>query len=89
MQEILFYRELDFSLKSIAEILASPNYDKRKALAEQKRLLTLKKDRLERLIEALEQAEKGEITMSAIDNSEYETARQQYVRRKPSPPSAP
>lgn len=78
MQEILFYRELDFPLKSIAEILASPNYDKQKALAEQKRLLTLKKDRLERLIAALEQAEKGEITMSAFDNSEYETARQQY-----------
>ena len=78
MQEILFYRELDFPLKSIAEILASPNYDKEKALAEQKRLLTLKKNRLERLIAALEQAEKGEITMSAFDNSEYETARQQY-----------
>ena len=78
MQEILFYRELDFPLKSIVEILASPNYDKRKALAEQKRLLTLKKDRLERLIAALEQAEKGEITMSAFENSEYETARQQY-----------
>ena len=78
MQEILFYRELDFSLKSIAEILASPNYDKQKALAEQKRLLTIKKARLERLIAALEQAEKGEITMSAFDNSEYETARQQY-----------
>lgn len=78
MQEILFYRELDFPLKSIAEILASPNYDKQKALVEQKRLLTLKKDRLERLIAALEQAEKGEITMGAFDNSEYETARQQY-----------
>ncbi len=78
MQEMIFYRELDFSLKSIAEILASPNYDKQKALAEQKRLLTLKKDRLTRLIAALEQAEKGEITMSAFDNSEYETARQQY-----------
>ena len=78
MQEILFYRELDFPLKSIAEILASPNYDKQKALAEQKRLLTIKKNRLERLIAALEQAEKGEITMSAFDNSEYDTARQQY-----------
>ena len=78
MQEILFYRELDFSLKSIAEILASPNYDKQKALAKQKRLLTLKKARLTRLIAALEQAEKGEITMSAFDNSEYEIARQQY-----------
>lgn len=78
MQEILFYRELDFPLKSIAEILSSPNYDKRKALAEQKRLLILKKNRLERLISALEQAEKGGITMNAFDNSEYETVRQQY-----------
>ncbi len=78
MQEILFYRELDFPLKSIAEILASPNYDKQNAIAKQKQLLTLKKERLERLIAALEQAEKGEITMSAFDNSEYETARQQY-----------
>ena len=78
MQEILFYRELDFSLKSIAELLASPNYNKQKALAKQKQLLMLKKDRLERLITALEQAEKGEITMSAFDNSEYETTRQQY-----------
>ena len=25
MQEILFYRELDFSLKSIGEILSAPN----------------------------------------------------------------
>ena len=49
MQEILFYRELDFPLKSIGEILSSPNYDKSKALKEQKQLLTLKKERLERL----------------------------------------
>lgn len=78
MQEILFYRELDFPLKSIAEILSSPNYDKQKALTEQKRLLQLKKERLERLIAALEQAEKGRLIMNAFDNSEYETTRQQY-----------
>ena len=78
MQEILFYRELDFPLKSIAKIFASTNYDKQNAIAKQKQLLTLKKERLERLIAALEQAEKGEITMSAFDNSEYEIARQQY-----------
>ena len=29
MQEILFYRELDFSLKEISMILSSPNYDQR------------------------------------------------------------
>ena len=78
MQEILFYRELDFELKSIAEILSSPDYDKQKALAEQRKLLILKKERLERIIDALDGAEKGTITMSAFDNSDYETARKQY-----------
>ena len=78
MQEILFYRELDFSLKSIAEILSSPDYDKQKALAEQRKLLILKKERLERIIDAFDGAEKGKITMSAFDNSDYETARNRY-----------
>ena len=72
MQEILFYRELDFSLKSIGEILSSPNYDKNKALKEQKQLLILKKERLERLISAIDSAEKGENVMTAFDNSEFE-----------------
>ena len=72
MQEILFYRELDFSLKSIAEILSSPDYDKSKALNEQKQLLTLKKERLERLISAIDGAVKGENVMKAFDNSEFE-----------------
>ena len=72
MQEILFYRELDFSLKRIEEILSSPNYDKSTALNEQKQLLTLKKERLERLISAIDDAVKGEYVMTAFDNSEFE-----------------
>lgn len=81
MQEILFYRELDFSLKSIAEILSFPNYNKSKALTEQKRLLTLKKERLERLILALDSAVKGEnvLNMHLFDNSEFEKAREKYA----------
>ncbi len=72
MQEILFYRELDFSLKSISDILSSPDYDKNKALKEQKHLLTLKKERLERLISAIDDAVKGENVMKAFDNNEFE-----------------
>lgn len=72
MQEILFYRELDFSLKDIQEILSSPNYDKQTALQEQKKLLTLKKERLERLIVAIDGATKGENIMSAFDNKEFD-----------------
>ena len=72
MQEILFYRELDFSLKSIEEILSSPNYDKTQALKEQKQLLILKKERLDNLISAIDGAMKGENVMKAFDNTEFE-----------------
>ena len=72
MQSILFYRELDFPLKSIREILSSPEYDQQRALSEQKKLLTLKKERLERLIAAIDNAAKGENIMTAFDNSEFE-----------------
>lgn len=72
MQEILFYRELDFSLKSIKEILTSPNYDKNKVFNEQKELLILKKERLEKIIFAIDAAMEGENVMSVFDNSEFE-----------------
>ncbi len=72
IQEILFYRELDFSLKSIKDILSSPNYDTKKALSEQKKLLTLKKERLNRLISAIDDAMEGENIIMAFDNNEFE-----------------
>lgn len=73
MQQILFYRELDFPLKSIQKILSNPNHNKAAALAQQRKLLLLKKERLERLICAIDTAAKGEDMMKAFDNSEYET----------------
>lgn len=79
MQEILFYRELNFSLKQIAAILASPNYDKAQALAAQKELLILKRDRLDQLIAAIDSAEKGVIDMNAFDNSAFEAKRDAYA----------
>lgn len=72
MQEILFYRELDFSLKSIGDMLSCPDYDRQRALEDQKKLLTLKKERLERLILAIDGAAKGENVMTAFDNMEFE-----------------
>jgi len=72
MQEILFYRELDFPLKTIAELLSAPAYNREKALLEQKKLLNLKKERLERLIAAVDQAMKGDIRMDAFSNKEFE-----------------
>ena len=81
MQEILFYRELDFSLKDIQAILSSHDYDKHRALEAQKHLLTLKKERLERLIKAIDDAMKGEnFTMNVFDNSEFEAQRNSYAK---------
>ena len=77
MQEILFYRELDFSLKTIAQILSSPDYDKQQALTRQRKLLLAKKERLERLIDALDSLEKGEGFMKP--NNEYEDLKNKYA----------
>jgi len=80
MQEILFYRELDFPLKDILKILSSPDYDRKKALEAQKELMILKKNRIEKLISALDDAVKGvKINMKVFDNSEFEEKREEYA----------
>lgn len=77
MQEILFYRELDFSLKTIAEILSSPDYDKQQALSRQRKLLLAKKERLEQLIATLDSVEEGMGFMKT--KNEYEALKNQYA----------
>lgn len=81
MQQILFYRELDFPLKDIREILADPRYDKQEALRRQRRLLLLKRERLDGLLELLDANLKGERTMEfkGFDARELEAARRQYA----------
>lgn len=50
LQQILLFRELEFPLKDIQRILKNSAFDRRKALAQQIELLTLKKQHLESLI---------------------------------------
>ena len=50
LQQILLFRELEFSLKDIKAILDSPDFDRNKALQQQIELLELKKQHLEDLI---------------------------------------
>ena len=54
LQQILFFRELDFPLREIARILDSPDFSRQEALRQQKRLLTLKRNRLEGLLRLLD-----------------------------------
>lgn len=50
LQHILLFRELQFPLKDIKQILDSPDFDRNKALEQQIELLTLKKEHLENMI---------------------------------------
>ena len=64
LQQILLFRELEFSLDEIKAILDAPDFDRTKALDQQIELLTLKIQRLEAIIGlAREIKNKGEITM--------------------------
>lgn len=50
LRHIMFYRELQFPLKEIKEIVDSPDFDRNRALEQQIELLTLKKEHIENLI---------------------------------------
>lgn len=50
LQQILLFRELEFPLKEIREIISRPDFDRQQALEQQITLLTMKKERLEKLI---------------------------------------
>ena len=64
LQQILFYRELDFPLKEIVQIMEASDYNKEEALIKQRELLKLKRERLDKLIKLLNANLKGDITMS-------------------------
>lgn len=73
LQQILFFKELDFKLKDISVILQKPDFDKIAAFKKQKELLLLKRNRTDRLIQLLDRLEKGEKCMSfkEFDLSDY------------------
>ncbi|MBQ5991215.1 MAG: MerR family transcriptional regulator [Clostridia bacterium] len=75
LQQILLFRELEFPLGDIKRILNDPNFDRAKALEQQIRLLKLKRERLDRIIDlAQRQKDKGGDLMdfSAFDSEQIE-----------------
>lgn len=75
LQQILLFRELEFPLRDIRQIIESPDFDRDRALDQQIALLMMKKEHLEDLIElAREIKAKGEKTMdfSAFDTSKMD-----------------
>ena len=82
LQQVLFFRELDFPLKDIRSIMEKPDYDRLEAFKKQKELLRAKRDRLNRLLELLGKLEKGGTCMSfeEFDLADYVEALEQFKR---------
>jgi len=80
LQQILFFKELDIPLKEVKEIMASAHFDKMQALKSHEKLLVLKRNRLNGLIELVNKTLKGEKTMSfkEFDMSEYFNALEEF-----------
>ncbi|MBU3227776.1 MerR family transcriptional regulator [Clostridium algidicarnis] len=80
LQQILFFKELDIPLKEVKEIMASAHFDKMQALKSHEKLLILKRNRLNGLIELVNKTLKGENTMSfkEFDMSEYYNALEEF-----------
>lgn len=91
-QQVLFFRELGFSLKDIKEIVSRLDFDRRKALLDHRELLLDRQERLGRLVQSIDRTldamERG-IAMNAkemfdgFDQAEYaEEARQRWGTSK-------
>lgn len=80
LQNILFLRELDFSIQEIKGILADPDYDEMDAFKKQRHLLLLKRRRLDKLIALLDQKLEGEKNMNfkPFDMREIEANKKQF-----------
>lgn len=81
LQQILFFRELDFPLNEIKEIMMNPNYNKVEALNNHKKLLIEKRKRIDGLIELINKSIKGDNDMSfkEFDNSKIEENKRKYA----------
>ena len=80
LQQILFFKELDFTLKEVKTIMENPQFDKLNAFIKQRELIQLKRDRLNALIELLDKLIKGEKCMDfkKFDMTDYFNALNEY-----------
>lgn len=74
LKTILIFKELDFPLKEIKEILNNKNFDKKAAVEQQIVLLKMRKERIEKIIALAEKIREEECDMdfSAFDTKKIE-----------------
>ncbi len=82
LQQILFFRELEFPLSDIKEIMSNPGYNKQEALLKHKELLLLKRTRMDELIQLIEKSIKGEKSMSfkEFDTKTIDECKNKYAK---------
>lgn len=82
LQQILFFKELDFTLKEIKEIMDNSKFDKSEAFKKQRVFIEMKRDRLNGLLILLEKLEKGEHVMSfeKFDMDDYFKALDEFKK---------
>ena len=81
LQQILFYRELEFSLKEIRAILSQPDHDRQRTLFKHRELLVLKQKHVAGLIRLVDETLGGDKKMcqKQPDLSDYEAAKERYA----------
>ncbi|MBR4669321.1 MAG: MerR family transcriptional regulator [Butyrivibrio sp.] len=75
LHQILLFRELEFPLKDIKEIVSRSDFDKKKALDQQIKLLELKKEHIEDLLTMCRDLKKRgvkNLSFTAFDSSKIE-----------------
>jgi len=80
LQQILLFRELEFPLKEIKGIVEAPDFDKTRALEQQIRLLELRKEHLQDLINLARELKDGKaetMDFEAFDTSKIDAYAQQ------------
>jgi DNA-binding transcriptional MerR regulator len=70
LQQILFYRELGFRLEEIARVMGADGFDRRRALEEQREMIRRRVGRLEKMIDAIDDAIVSEETGIAMTDDE-------------------
>ncbi|MCI9356193.1 MAG: MerR family transcriptional regulator [Lachnospiraceae bacterium] len=85
LQQVLFFREFDIPLKEIKVIMADPARDRNQILQMQRKMLTAKKERMERLIASIDRILKGDNKMdfAIFDRKEIEEMFRQTYERMP------
>lgn len=75
LQQILFFREFDIPLKEIKAVMENPDLDRNQILQMQRKMLMVKKERIERLIASIDDILKGDNRMdfTVFDETEIHT----------------